>query len=148
VATYNFALTPLNGSYPGPVSFTVTGLPPGAVAGFTPNTVATSATGATAVQLTIQTAPASAHNTDHDSLGRGLALALLLLPFAGNRPLRSGMKARLLLAFLLMAGITSVLTGCGTTRGFLLQAPQTYTLKVTATSGSVQHIQTITLNVQ
>jgi hypothetical protein len=148
VATYNFALTPLNGSYPGPVSFTVTGLPTGAVASFTPNTVATSARGATVVQLKIQTAPASARNTGHDPLGRGVALALLLLPFAGSRRLRSGMKARMLLTVLLMAGITSVLTGCGTTKGFLLQAPQTYTLTVTATSGAVQHIQTITLNVQ
>ena len=61
VASYNFALAPLYGSYAGPVSFTVTGLPAGAVASFTPSSVAANG-GAVPVMMTVQTASAIAHN--------------------------------------------------------------------------------------
>ena len=61
---------------------------------------------------------------------------------------REKMKSRMLLLVLLMAGMTATLTGCGSTNGFLLQSPQTYTLTVTATSATLAHSQTITLIVQ
>ena len=47
-----------------------------------------------------------------------------------------------------MAGSTATLTGCGAQNGFLSQSPQTYTLTVIATSGTLQHSQTVTLIVQ
>jgi hypothetical protein len=50
VASYSFGLSPLNGSYMGPVSFTVSGLPAGATASFTPSTIAANG-GATTVQM-------------------------------------------------------------------------------------------------
>jgi uncharacterized repeat protein (TIGR01451 family) len=145
VAMYDFALAPLYGSYTGPVSFTVTGLPVGAVASFTPSSVAANG-GATSVMMTVQTAAATAYK--NSPFGRGIVLALLLLPFGMKPNLRDKLRGRMLLVVLMMAGLTAALTGCGSQNGFLLQNPQTYTLTVTATSGTLQHSQTVTLIVQ
>jgi hypothetical protein len=148
VASYNFALAPLYGSYAGPVSFTVTGLPVGAVASFTPSSVAANG-GAVPVTMTVQTASAIAHNKNGNSpLGRGIVLALLLLPFGMKRKLREKLRGRMLLLLLLLAGMTAAVSGCGSNNGFMLQSPGSYTLTVTATSGTLQHSQTVTLIVQ
>jgi sugar lactone lactonase YvrE len=150
VAAYNFALAPLNsGGYPGTVNFTVTGLPAGATASFTPSSEAANG-GAVPVGMTVQTATATAHNDSHGNspLGRGAVLALLLLPFGMKRTVREKLKSRMLLLVLLLAGTTAVMSGCASNNGFMLQSPQTYTLTVTATSGAVQHSQTVTLIVQ
>jgi hypothetical protein len=150
VASYSFALAPLYGSYAGPVSFTVTGLPAGAVASFTPSSVAADG-GAVPVTMTVQTASATAHNDNHNGnspLGRGVVLALLLLPFGMKRKLREKLRGRTLLLVLLLAGMTAAVTGCGSNNGFMLESPGTYTLTVTATSGTIQHSQTVTLIVQ
>ena len=151
VASYNFALAPLYGSYAGTVSFSVTGLPTGSTANFTPSAVAVNG-GATPVVLTVLTASATAHNNSNNPFGRGIVLALLFSPFAAKRRVREKLKGRMLLLLLLlvplMAGLTATLTGCGSQNGFLLHSPQTYTLTVTATSGTFQHSQTVTLIVQ
>jgi hypothetical protein len=147
MATYNFALAPLSGNYPGAVSFSVTGLPTGATASFTPSSVAVGA-GATPVVMTVQTASATAQNKSNSPFGRGIVLAFLLLPFVAKRSVREKLKGRMLLLVLLMAGVTATLTGCGSTNGFMLQSPQTYTLTVTVTSGTFAHSQAVTLIVQ
>jgi hypothetical protein len=148
VASYSFGLSPLYGSYAGTVNFAVTGLPVGATASFTPSSVAASG-GATTVVMTVQTAAAIAHNrNDSSPFRRGIVLALLLLPLMAKRRVREKLKGRMLLLVLLMAGLTATLTGCGSSNGFLLQSPQTYTLTVTATGGTLQHTQAVTLIVQ
>jgi hypothetical protein len=86
------------------------------------------------------------------SKGR-LAWALLLLPLVGTRRLRrSGKRMQTLMAitvFLLVGGAGLVtMMGCGSDNGFLGQAPQNYSITVTATAGTVQHASTVTLNVQ
>ena len=144
-ATYNFSLEPLYGSYVGPVSFSVTGLPPGASASFTPNTVAADA-GAAPVVMTVQTAAAIVNNRHGNRpFGREIVLALLLLPLLSKRRFREQLRGRMLLMVLLISGLTATLTGCGLTLNFHLR---TYTLTVTATSGTLQHTQTVTLTAQ
>jgi hypothetical protein len=51
---------------------------------------------------------------------------------------------------LLAAGtaVTAGLTGCGSGNGFFGDAQKTYTVTLTATSGTVQHTTAVTLNVQ
>ncbi|WP_348270052.1 putative Ig domain-containing protein [Edaphobacter paludis] len=145
VASYNFALAPLYGSYGGNVSFNVTGLPAGATASFTPSTVAVGG-GAAPVVMTVHTAAAIAQNHDHP-LGRSIVLALLFLPLLSKRRVREKLKGRMLLMVLLMAGLTATLTGCGSGGVFEMRPPQTYTLVVTAANGTLQHTQTVTLTV-
>ena len=78
------------------------------------------------------------------------ALALLLLPALGFSRVRRKLGARMLTLILLVAGLggAGLLTGCGTSNGFQLQPQSTYTLTVSAASGSLQHTQTVTLTVQ
>ncbi len=142
VATYSFSLSPLYGTYASPLSFTVTGLPASATASFTPSTVAANS-GAATVVLSVQTSATIAQNNP-SPLGRGIALALLLLPFGVKRSLRRKLNGRLLLVLLLLAGGTAAMSGCGSNHG-----PQTQTLTVNATSGALLvHSQTVTLTEQ
>ncbi len=142
-AIYHFSLTPLYGSYPGPVALTVTGLPTGATATFTPTSVAVGG-GATTVTMTVQTLSTVAlSNHTRFPFGREIVLALLLLPFVGKRGLRRTLRYRMMLMFLTV-GLTAALSGCGSNN----VNPQTYTLTATATSGTLQHSQVVTLVVK
>jgi len=154
-ATFNFTLAPLYATYPGGVTFSASGLPPGATYTFTPSTV--SATGTQqAVVLTIQTPRPLAKSViagNHSPWlpSTGFAIAFLVLPLCLPRKLRSSLTAQLsiLLLFIGSLGAFALLTGCGGGgNGFLEQAPANYSIVITATSGSVQHTATVTLNVQ
>lgn len=149
-ATFTFALSPLYPSYPGWVTFSVTGLPPGATYTLMPASIAANAPAQT-VTLTVQTA--GLHADASHGLHRGgelAALAGLLLPLCLRRRMRGKLGAKLavmLLIFGSLAGMGTMI-GCGSRNGFLAQAPANYNIVVTATSGTVQHTATVTLNVQ
>jgi hypothetical protein len=152
VASYSFMLSPNFGLYPGPVSFSVTGLPPGATATFSPATLAANG-GTQAVTLSIQTSAALARNDNRTpwSHDRAPLLALLVLPLVFGRRVWSKLNGPLLAVVLLLGGLAGVagVTGCGTgTSGCMLQRPQTYNLTVTVSSGSLQQSQIVTLTVQ
>jgi hypothetical protein len=151
--TYQVTVTPLYGAYAGTVSFAVAGLPPGASVAFSPSSIVANG-GPQTIAATIQTAPATAaaHVPSPSSTGRRgapFALAFLLLFGAGSLRKRGHALRRLLcIAVLLMGGAAvTVISGCGGS-GFFAQAPQNYTVTVTATSGGLQHSATFTLDLQ
>ena len=148
-ASFSYALSSTFGSYPGPVTFAVSGLPPGATYTITPTTVATTG-GSQTVTLTIQTAKPATASASHRfgwETGTGLAFATLLLPACFRR---RRIPARLLTLFVFAGSLATLagLTGCATGNGFNAQAPANYAVTVTATAGAVQHTSTITLNIQ
>lgn len=153
VAAYTFSISPESVNYAGPVTFSVGGLPPGATASFTPSTIPASG-GAQTVTMTIQTPAATAHNrTPTSPLGGGKVpamLSLLLLPLVVNNKLRRRLGTQLLMLVLFMGALVGLaaITGCGSGVGFSQEEPQTYTLTVTATSGSLQQTNTVRLTVQ
>jgi hypothetical protein len=148
--SFAFNLTPLYNIYPGAVSFSVTGLPPGATYTITPSSIAANG-GPQNVTVSILTLAAVARNSPPRQPGAAplvLALMFPLLALAGLRHRR-----RWLGTLVLIVGIFAVnaLSGCGsatTGNGFFGQAPKTYPVVVTITSGNVQHTLNVTLQVQ
>ena len=144
-ANFTYVLTPTSGAYPGPVTFTVSGLPTGATYTLSPNTVASNA-GPQQVKLTIQ-APSSTAGISMQN--RGWVLAILLLPFAGARRLRSTSKKMAGTLYILLAVCFCIgMTGCGSGNGFLIQSARDYAVTITASSGTISHTSTVNLNVQ
>jgi hypothetical protein len=147
-APYAVRVAPTSTAYPGTVTFSATGLPPGATISFTPATVAANG-GTTPSNVTVQTAQQKAA-LNHSGFGSAI-LALLMLPFASARRIRKNARRSLFVAIVLLGGLaaTTGLTGCGYNgNGFFGQAPKTYTITLTATSGTIQHSVNITLEVQ
>jgi hypothetical protein len=144
-ATVSFNVAPLYLVYPGPVSFSVSGLPPGATYTITPTSIAANG-GAQTVTLTIQTRAATAKNLV-PSRGAPIAFALFL-PLLALGALR---RRRWLSVMVLVAGFFagSAVLGCGanTGNGLFGQAPQTYPVVITVTSGTMQHNINLTLQI-
>jgi hypothetical protein len=149
-ADYSITVTPLYGVYPGPISFSLAGLPAGAIASFAPATIAVNG-GAQTVQITIQTMTTAALPSQSPAGRFGpLALALLLFPLIGVRRLRqSGRRLnRYLSMLLLLCGIAgaAALSGCGGVA--FIRQPLNYNLTITATGGGVTHTVPVKLNIQ
>jgi sugar lactone lactonase YvrE len=151
-ATYEVVVAPLYGTYAGPVTFTVTGLPSDAVATFAPPSIPANG-GQQTVTMTIQTAATTGALQPAPETGRTkmpLALAFLLLPLLGVRRLRRQgqrlSRVLCLLLLLLSGAATIVLGGCGG-HPKSSQSPATYTLTVTASSANLQHSTTFNLTV-
>ncbi len=144
VATYAFAITPVSGTFTGAVSLSVTNLPTGATASFSPPQVIPGAT-SVASTLTVQTLATKADQTAPTRSFYAL-LALPLLLFFRKRRRRYTMTALLLCLI--------AVPGCGTR----INAPPSpsagiYHLTVTATGTSLTgalltHATSITLNIQ
>jgi sugar lactone lactonase YvrE len=151
--TFAFLLTatPTYGMYPGTVTFSASGLPPGATATFSPSSLAVNA-GPQNVGLAIATTTSTAA-VHALPIGRGLApvaLAFLLLPLAGTRRMRrEGRRFGRFLCLLLLAmagaAATTALSGCGANTYQQSTTSQNYTVTITATSGTVQQSSTVTL---
>jgi hypothetical protein len=141
---FTFQLAPLYDKYPGPVLFTVTGLPPGATYTVTPATIAANA-GPQTVTVTINTPQAIAMR----AVGRSAPWAFaLLLPVIVLRRARKKLSHAVALALLLSAGAVGI-SGCGSNaNGYFGQSVKNYTVTVTGTSGAVTHSSSIPLQVQ
>jgi large repetitive protein len=153
-ATYELSLSPTYGSYPGAVNFTASGLPPGATASFSPTSIAANA-GPQTVTATIKTASSAAlrHDQTLDFARRTpLAVAIFLLSLMGIGRLRRGAKGLrgLLSLVMLLGGIAASagIMGCCVHTGFQSQPLTSYTVTITAASGTLQHTTAITINVQ
>jgi hypothetical protein len=145
---FELLLKPIPGAYPGPVTFAMTGLPPGATVSFTPSSL-NAVTSPTTVRVVIQTAAATARLIRIQGDSGAIAFGLLLLPIGLSKRARKRLgKLSLLAALLIGALFSTMITGCVSGRGLLGQEPQKYTLTITASSGPVQHVATVTLNVQ
>jgi hypothetical protein len=144
-ATYSFKVAPEYSVYPGPVTFSVTGLPPGAIAAFSPTSIAADG-GTQSVVLTVQTASPAAKTSHPFERDAPLAFGVLLLPLMGRRRVRNGLLS-LMIAGALLAGVVSI-SGCGSANGFNGQAVKNYTATVMAVSGGVQHNVEVNLKLQ
>ena len=153
-AAYTLDVTPAVGTTLPAINFEVSGLPAGATATFSPQTIP-EGNGATNSTLSIQTSVQSAMLERNGKLGGGLVVALgvLLLPFGGGIR-RSGKRMlRLSYLVLLLTGAVSLagLTGCAVVNGqgeFHSASAQTYTVTVTSTAASLSQTTTVTLIVE
>jgi hypothetical protein len=149
-AVYPFVISPTGSTgMPGVVSLSVTGLPTGATAVFSPSSI--SAGAATTNVILVVTVPAQSAALLLPRLMRGgalpVAFALILLPFASmwrKAARRMNRTTWIAVLSIIAVAMSTGLTGCGG-NGSSKSSAQTYTLTVTAASGSVSHTTTATL---
>lgn len=154
-ATYNFNITPLDGSFPYPVTLSATGAPDGSTVTFTPNPVTLGST-ATHFSISVQVpAVTSTLRRNHIFRGGAITFALVFLPFAGLMRRRSrNMRPLTMMVFCILSlAAIGGLAGCGTNSGFFGQEPKSYTITVTGTAtgsngATLQHSSTVALTVQ
>jgi hypothetical protein len=140
-ANYPLTILPTNGTiFPAPITLSLTGL---------------TALPTTATTLAIQTPSVVARLEPGTQLHRTLppvALGFLLFPLAGmwRRRLGKTLGRTIFTLLVLAAGASAMagLSGCGTNNGFFGQPSQTYTITVTATSGTLSHATTVTLTIE
>jgi hypothetical protein len=150
-AVYTFTVAPPSGTtFAGPITFSVTGLPAGATATFSPATVLAGA-GTTTVTMTVTLSSSAAATPAEKPFGGGaipIALGLVLLPFGFG--LRRKFRGWGTTASLLIIGmaLAAGLTACGGSGGSSTPPPQTYSLTISATSGSLSNTIAVDLTVQ
>jgi hypothetical protein len=154
-ATYTIPVGLSGGTVlPAAVAFSVSGLPAGFAATFSPASLAAGSP-ATNVTLTIEV-PQTAMLQRNMEPGEGLplvALSIFLLPLAGRVRRSRIWLGRLTVVVMMLVGAGGVATliGCGggsSSSGGGGNPPQSYNITVTATSGALSHSTTITLTVQ
>jgi N-acetylneuraminic acid mutarotase len=141
-ATYTISANAQNGTYPGAVALTASGLPSGVVAVFTPQSI-TPGSGSATSQLTLSVPAffAAAHPAPTSpSWVYASLLPVLGLGLAGFRRRR---RLTALFILLAMAGST-MLIGCGRSFG---PGPQTYIITITGTGATQTASTNITLTV-
>ncbi|MEG9436486.1 Ig-like domain repeat protein [Edaphobacter sp. HDX4] len=153
-ATYALTLSPTgSATFSSAVSLSVSGLPPGATYTLTPESIAAGAL-ATNVTLNVKLPVTSALMHRKSLFGSpfaSLALGILILPLS-LRSRRFSLKTRGIFVLLLAATIN--LGGCSSggssnsSPGTQTATPQSYTLTLTATSGSLVRTMDLTLTVK
>jgi uncharacterized repeat protein (TIGR01451 family) len=153
-ATYAFTVAPESSAFNKPITFSVAGLPSRTQATFSPSTV-TPGTKPANLALTILTTQPDGVVAGNLSSHPRTPVYAFVFPFAGlllgftNRRWMGGAKSLTFLALLLVCSGLGI-AGCAS-RGSLenLATPSgTYTLTITATSGTLQHTSTVTLAVK
>ncbi len=161
-ATYKLVFSPVGAAtFPETIHLSATGLPAGAVATFSPATIAAGA-GTTTVTLTIQTTNTTAtlYLSAPPAGQNPLYFGLVLLPFAdirrnqntrhkttARRPQPRRRRLFLLVASLAFAALVGI-TGCGANNGFFSHPSQNYTITITGTAGALSHSATVQLNIK
>jgi hypothetical protein len=144
-ATYTITVTPQNGAFNNAVTLAASGLPSTATATFQPSSVTPGSSPANST-LTIQTGTVQ---TAAARLGWPLAMpalaALGLFFLPGKRRRRWITMTVLLLASF---GAVTAMTGCGGGFSIPMTPAQTYTVTITAASGTVQQTTTVQLTVE
>ncbi len=150
--TYQVSVAALNGGFGSPVNLTVTGLPSGSSASFSPATV-TPGTGTATATLTVQTSSTqsaslrSSRQTPTRSLW-AISLGALLMPLLGFRKLRKQLSSFSMALLLTTLSAAAMLTISGCSAPTFVNQPinqRTYTLTITGASGSLQHSTNVTL---
>lgn len=146
---YNITVTPNIVGYPRDIAFTVTGLPAGASAAFSPASVIPNNASASAVMVVKTVALAQAETADNGlrlaGFGGGLlSLVCVLLALLLGRARRQ-MRGYFIVALACFAlAAATVLTGCTKP----LPLPVTSTLTITGTHSTTIHTTTVQLTVQ
>jgi len=155
-AVYTLQFTPSSGNtFDYPVVLTLTGLPSGSTYTISPPSIS-SGSGTTTLTVTVttvkrQASAATPSRKDGNGFPRPLLLALCL-PLLGSRKLRRQlrlhMKTQAVMMIMLAVLVVAGMTACGSGSGFYTQAPQTYPMTMTGTSGALHHSVTLDLTVQ
>jgi hypothetical protein len=138
-------------TFPGEVTFTVTGLPTGATATITPQVLAAGAS-LTDVTLSIQLPKATADirgNRLPNRTSRTILWGLLLLPFVVRRrryTCKLQSLGTVLLALSVGVGFMAGLSGCG--GASLIGQQRSSDITFTATMGAISHSTSFILNVK
>jgi hypothetical protein len=152
---YHFEITPeaALGTLPAAVTFSVTGLPPGATVTFRPAMIP-AGRGPTGVEMIVHTEKVSSNPLASRTSRAGsmsVALGMLLLPMAGLtvfgvKPRRIPQRLTMLLLVLMTLGAITGLASCSGLTHATANAVD-YPLVLTATSGQLQHSANLTLTV-
>jgi hypothetical protein len=145
-ADYPLIITPVGGTtLPAVVNMSLTGLPTGMTAVFTPQVIAAGSS-ATNVTLQVLLPGKSAMQPPRSPFGgRSLpvALGLTLLPLAGRLRNSAHRFRKMAVLALASAALATGLTGCQVSI-----TPQSFPLTVTATSGTLSHSTAVSITVQ
>ncbi|MGI4828331.1 MAG: Ig-like domain-containing protein [Janthinobacterium lividum] len=148
--TFSYSLTPLYGTYPGPVTLAVAGLPSGVSYALSRSVVSSNA-GAQQITLTV-TAPSNVMTSRSSDPLRRLsvwACTLLVLPLTSARNRRrSARRFTFLLLLCMSLPCSIVLTGCGSSLQTTPHTDHIYTVTVVASSAGIQHVAVSTLSLQ
>ena len=150
--SYTITLTPAGATFSNAVSLSVSGLPTGVTASFTPASINAGAGASTSVLTLNASAQARMEKSKApwEGMSTSIALALLLLPMTFSRRVRrftqrhTSTSGWAIVFFALAAA--SILSGCS--GGYFSHDSQSHTVTVTATSGTITHTTNVTLIVQ